>query len=160
MQKIELGQGKFALVDDKDFEYLNQFKWHLGTEKSNSQYAIRHIRINGKRTTIAMHKVILNNPAGTVSDHINGNGLDNRRENLRICTVRNNCMNRKQQGGTSKYKGVSLHSPGGKWKSRIKTNGKTYNLGCYKTQEEAASVYNIAAKIMFGNFANPNQIGG
>lgn len=158
MKKILLNQNKFALVDDEDYEWLNQWKWSVGT-KRKTQYAIRKIWRDGKRTTTTMHQVILNTPKEMVSDHINGDGLDNRRDNLRICTQSNNCMNRSQQKGTSKYKGVSLHSKEGKWKSRIKTKGKIYNLGHYKTEEEAACVYNIAAKIMFGNFARLNQIG-
>lgn len=156
MQRIVLGHNKFAVVDDADYDELMKYTWGLGTKKCGTQYAIRKIWRNNKRTTISMQQTILGTKDGFVSDHINGDGLDNRRENLRLCTARHNCMNRKPQSGTSKYKGVSQH--GKKWSARIKTQGKIYNLGHYNTQEVAACVYNIAAKIMFGDFARLNEV--
>ncbi len=159
MKEIMLTQNKKALVDAKDFEWLSQWKWGVGTDRG-TQYAIRKIRRDGKRTTITMHQMILNTPTGMVSDHVNGNGLDNRRSNLRVCSYSNNAMNRKAQKGTSKYKGVSLHSIGGKWKSRIKTKGKIYNLGHFGTEEEAAKRYDEAAVQIFGEYAKLNNVHG
>lgn len=158
MKEIMVGNGLSAQVDDEDYGWLNQYKWHLGTKKCGTQYAIRHLYINGKRSTITMHQDILKTPKGMCTDHINGNGLDNQKRNIRICTPSENCMNRKPQGGTSKYKGVSLHSIGGRWKCRIKTKGKIYNLGHYDSEEEAARKYNEVASSMFGKFARLNTI--
>ena len=155
MKEISLSQDMIVLVDDEDFEYLSQWKWHLLRQKEPyAQYAIRHIWRNGKRTTISMHRQILETPKGMVSDHINGNGLDNRRENLRICSQSNNSMNRKPQKGTSLYKGVT--ADGNKWTARIKTLGKIYNLGTFNSEIEAARTYDSAAKKMFGEFARIN----
>lgn len=158
MKEILLQKGIVALVDDGDYEYLNQFKWHSIRKKEYTRYVIRHLWRNGKRTTTTMHQDILNPPFGMVSDHINGNGLDNQRGNLRVCMASNNCMNRKPQNGSSSYKGVSLHTKGGKWAARIKTKGKIYNLGHFESEIEAAIVYNNAAKKMFGEFARFNNV--
>jgi hypothetical protein len=160
MKEIKLQNDFVALVDDEDYEYLCQFRWHSAQQKGYTQYAIRHLWRDGKRTTTTMHQDILNPSLGMVSDHINGNGLDNRRSNLRVCTASNNCMNRKPQNGSSVYKGVSLHTKGGKWAARIKTKGKIYNLGHFNSEIEAAVVYNNAATKMFGEFARLNTIQG
>ena len=158
MKEIMLSHNLSALVDDEDYEGLSKFKWHLGTKRCGNQYAIRRIYVNGKKSTTTMHQDILKTPKGMCTDHINGNGLDIRKCNIRICSPRENCMNRKPQGGTSKYKGVSLHSKGGKWKCRIKTKGKIYNLGHYDSEKEAARKYNEVASMMFGQFARLNMI--
>lgn len=156
MKEIPLTKGKVVLVDDDDFEYLSQWKWSLWSRKGNTQYAIRKIWKNGKRTTLAMHQEILKPPVGMISDHVNGYGLDNQRNNLRICNYGGNSMNRKPQIGTSLYKGVSAH--GNKWRSRIKIHGKIYNLGSFESEIDAAVIYNDAAKKMFGEFARLNTV--
>ena len=105
MKKIELTQGKFALVDDEDFEWLNQWKWyanHLGY----TWYVVRSVRYDNEVKAILMHRSILNAKIGEEIDHINHNGLDNRKKNLRICTRSQNNMNRNKLRGTYKYKGV------------------------------------------------------
>jgi hypothetical protein len=156
MKEITLAKGRVALVDDIDFEYLSQFKWQLWDKRGNTQYAIRKIWRDGKKTTTTMHQEILKPPVGMISDHKNGYGLDNQRHNLRVCTYGNNCMNRKPQDGTSLYKGVSAH--GKKWRSRIKTKGKIYNLGSFASEIEAARMYDRAATEMFGAFARCNNV--
>lgn len=156
MKEILLTQGFVTLVDDIDFEWLSQWNWWVyNRKKDRTQYAIRHLWRNGIKTSTTMHQEILKPPEGMVSDHINGSGLDNRRENLRICTPSHNCMNRKPQKGTSVYKGVSIRDDG-RWRARIKTGGKIYHLGIFVSEIEAAIVYDNAAKEIFGEFARLN----
>jgi len=101
MKEVGLTQNKVALVDDKDFEYLNQWKWHV-LKDYLTYYAARNIRLaNGKQTSIRMHRVILNVPKGMVTDHIDHNGLNNQKANLRICDASENNMNRKSQRNSS-----------------------------------------------------------
>lgn len=154
MKTIKLTQNKIALVDDEDFEYLNQFKWLCA-----NGYAIRKISINGKRKTIWMHRLIMNTPDDMQTDHIHHDPLDNRKENLRICTRQQNGMNRKSnKNSTSKYKGVSWKKREKKWQSYIQINGTSKHLGGFKSEEDAALSYNQAATKYFGEFALLNVI--
>jgi len=106
MREINLTQGKIALVDDGDYDYLMQWKWHADI-KSNTCYARRTIRIGKKPKRVYIHRVIMNPPSNMEIDHINHNGLDNRRCNLRICTHQENTFNTNGFKRKSKYKGVS-----------------------------------------------------
>src|SRR3990167_8684300 len=131
MKKIELTKGQYALVDDKDFKVLSQHKWHC----SFYGYAAR--RDSGK--IVYMHSVILPAQEGMRVDHINRNSLDNRRENLRVCTHRQNLWNRpKSENNTSGFKGVSWEKRRNKWRASICKNYKQYSLGEFFTKEEAA----------------------
>ena len=156
MKTIPLTQGAFALVDDEDFEYLNQFKWCF-----DGGYAHRKIRISKKDIKIYMHRFILG-VEGQEVDHINGVGLDNRRENLRISTHRQNMQNRKiPSHNTTGYKGVIFkgnEKRKKKYQAHIKINGKEKYLGYYFTPQEAALAYNIAAKEYFSEYANLNKV--
>lgn len=162
MKEIELSQGYKALVDDIDFEHLNQFKWNVRIV-SSTKYAKRSDRYSIPKT-IQMHRIIMNCPKDMMVDHINGNGLDNRRENLRICTRSNNLMNSNKPKGknTSKYKGVSKLNYSNKkwkcWRAEIRINRKAIFLGTFKTQKEAALAYNEAAIKYFGKFAKLNEV--
>jgi len=148
MKEIVLSQGKVAVVDDADFEWLNQWKWYFC-----GQYARRSIGKNKPR--IFMHRVILNTPDGLETDHINNNKLDNRRDNLRICTHYENVRNSPVRcSNTSGYKGVS--KSGNKWMATIEVFGKPLYLGTFNTAEEAARAYDDGAKKHFGEFANTN----
>lgn len=154
MRKIPLTQNQFALVDDRDFEELSKYKWFaIKAEGQIGWYAGRQITISpNKQKTIRMHQQILGFKKG---DHQNRNGLDNRRQNLRLCTHQQNCVNRgKRQNAKCKYKGVSCRkSRPSKWRARITVNQKTIMLGCYKSEIEAARAYDRAAKKYFGEFA-------
>ena len=104
-----------------------------------------------------MHRVIMDAPKGMHVDHINGNGLDNRRENLRLCTNSQNHMNRKtHRDSSSKYKGVSWNKRNSKWQAYIGSGIKRKNLGYFASESDAAKAYDIKAKECFGEFARLN----
>ena len=158
-KRIPLTQGKFAIVDEADFEWLNQWKWYAA-KHGKAYYAVRGIRIKGKRHGIQMHRVILEPPPGLESDHINNDGLDNRRTNLRLCTRSQNKANsRKSANCSSRYKGVSWNRRSRKWTAYITTNYRRRHLGCFNDEEQAAAAYNVAARDNFKEFAKPNLIG-
>uniref|UniRef100_A0A6H1ZQL7 Putative homing endonuclease n=1 Tax=viral metagenome TaxID=1070528 RepID=A0A6H1ZQL7_9ZZZZ len=158
MKEIRLTQNKVALVDDEDFEYLNQFKWYAH-KYPNTYYAVRHIRLaNGKQATIPMHRVILNVPKGMETDHKNQNGWDNRRMNLRICTRQENMMNRNSyKNSSSRFKGVVWHKRNKKWQAQIRYNGRTIYLGRSFSEREASFMYDKKAIELFGKFAKLNN---
>lgn len=145
MQRIKLTQNKYALVDDDDFDFLNQWKWYF-----NSGYAVR-----GNKEKILMHRVVNHTSKGIITDHINGDKLDNRKCNLRDCTNEENQMNRgAQANNTSGYKGVTWSNKAGKWYAQIQYHGKRKHLGSYNTPQEASEVYNKEAKILFKGFCH------
>jgi HNH endonuclease len=153
MKSIPLTQGKIALVDDGDFEYLNRWKWYA-FKNGNEYYAARRGKAKLEKKTVQMHRVIMNVPDGMVIDHINNNGLDNRRDNLRICTNTENRHNQRVSiVNTTGYKGVSIPRRGRMFRANICLNGKPIRLGKYRTAEEAARAYDAAAKEYYGEFA-------
>lgn len=147
------GKDKFALVDDDMFDELNRYNWYC-----SQGYASRSQRRDGKRLTIHMHWHILRLQPGFVIDHINGNRLDNRRCNLRICTRADNNKNKigPVKPTSSIYKGVCWRPHTNAWKAYIKTDGKQKHLGYFEHEEDAALAYDIAAKKQFGEFARLN----
>jgi len=154
MREIKLTQGKIAIVDAELFDCLNGIKWHY-----DKGYAARNVWVNGKRRITYMHRIIMNTPVGLDTDHINGNKLDNRRINLRVCTSKENQRNKiLPSNNSSGYKGVSWHKATGKWDARIKINGATIHLGLFVNKEEAAHTYNKAALKLFGQFARLNEV--
>jgi len=159
MKEIVLSKGMTAIVDEDDFERLNQFKWYANYI-NRYLYARRNIRINGKwASCISMHREIMNPPAGMVVDHINHNTLDNRKENLRICTIKQNCQNRRSRTKTkTNFKGVTFSDEKGKFRSRINYNGKRVHLGYFDCKVEAARTYNQAATKFYGEYAKLNAI--
>lgn len=149
MKTIQLTQGLEAIVDESDYEYLNQFKWHA-VKNRNCVYAKRDSR--GKH--ISMHWDIMRYMPMLHADHINGNGLDNRRKNLRLATIAQNAMNRGvQKNNKLGVKGVFLVKSG-KYRAMIKKNGKNISLGYFSTLKEASDAYNSAAQSLFGPY-NP-----
>jgi hypothetical protein len=143
------GKGKFALVDDGDYEELMKYRWHLHSRG----YACTDL--NKKR--IYMHRLIMNPKKGYVIDHINHDKLDNRKCNLRTCTQSQNMMNSRVQKKTASiYKGVSFCK--GKWMSRIVLNKKTIYLGVFDIELEAAEAYNAKANYLFEQYAHLNKI--
>ena len=151
MQYIELTQGKQAVVDDEDYEWLSKYTWCVSNH-NGTDYAVNS-RLE------YMHRLILDPSPGMFCDHINHDGLDNRRENVRICTRTENQQNRRPQSGfVSKFKGVYRHSVHKRWVAQIKIASKAYYCGLYKNEEDAALVYNIYAVTLFGKFAVLNEI--
>lgn len=159
MRQIELTRGKYAQIDNEDYEYLSQFKWYAEKKKCGRYYARRSIITKGVKKGAWMHREIMGPPREMSIDHINGDGLDNRRENLRTCTHQQNMCNRKsRKDSTSKYLGVSWEKSKKRWRAGIAANGKNKKLGRFKTELEAAIIYNIAARKYFGEFARPNVL--
>ena len=156
-REIPLTQGKVALVDEADYEWLSQWKWCARyCPRRKSFYVARADRSTGKYVNVQIHRVIMNLPQGDKRqvDHINHDPLDNRRENLRVCTAAENCRNRRKRSDvTSGYKGVSFDKESGRWKATIRPNGILINLGRFVTPEDAHSAYCSAAAEHFGDFA-------
>lgn len=142
MKRIVLTQGKVALVDDEDFERLNQFKWYAKKHR-NTFYAGRNSPwINGKHYQIMMHwEIIGRPPKGMMSDHCNGCGIDNQRSNLRFVTNRQNQQNMRNTNKSSRYPGVSWFKARKKWRVQIKINGIQKHLGLFTDEYEAFEVY-------------------
>jgi hypothetical protein len=160
MKTIELTQGKVALVDDGDFEYLNQFSWHF-----ENGYASRSEKVEGKVRTCKMHRQIMNATQGIEVDHRDHNTLNNQKANLRTCTRSQNQMNRKKYSvAISKFKGVTKDLSGRGipyYSARISVNGKRVRRRFAFTPEGeimAAKCYNEMAKKHYGEFAHLNKI--
>jgi hypothetical protein len=153
--EIPLTRGQVALVDAEDYERLNAFKWCATRNRVTAKwYAIRGVLVAGKSTTIKMHREILLAPTTAQIDHQNGNGLDNRRENLRIATNAQNLFNRgPQRNNSSGFKGVCFHKQAQKWKAEIAFRGQRKHLGLFTTPEDAHAAYIAAATQLHGEFA-------
>jgi len=151
MKEIQLTQGKVAIIDDEDLEKVYQYKW-CACKGGKTFYAQRNIKINGKYTMVSMHRFIMDYPIGLQVDHINHNGLDNRKENLRVCNAAQNQWNQKSRtDNASGFRGVSLF--GKKWRAHIRISSKKIYLGSFNAKEEAAFAYDKKAVELFGEFA-------
>jgi hypothetical protein len=151
------GKGLFIILDDADFKNFGNLKWNLHSKG----YAVKRItQPDTKKSKILfLHRLLMGNPEGLTVDHINGNKLDNRRENLRVCTLAKNNMNKsKKLTGKHKYKGYALCKQNKNFEARICVNYKKLYLGTFKTEEEAAMAYNEAAYVYFGPFAKLNKV--
>lgn len=160
MTTINLSQNKIALVDDEDYEYLSQFKWHAWeSRKSGKFYATHSTRdpITHKIDTIRMHRVIMNAPDDKDVDHWDGDGLNNQKSNLRLATGSQNQHNRsKNINNTSGFKGVTYYKNTNKWICRIRLNGKDIHIGYFDDPIMAARAYDQKAIELFGEFAKLN----
>lgn len=158
-KEIQLSQGKFTLVDDDDYEEFSKYNWYF-----DLGYARRNIRLaNGKRKIELLHRVIMNTPEAMVTDHINGDKLDNRKCNLRNIPPDKNAWNaRKNAKAGSDYKGVHYTKRKkdqiGKWAAKIQVNKKTIHLGYFHSEVQAALAYNKAAKQYFREYAVFNEV--
>lgn len=151
MLKIPLVKGVSALVDDRDIRFVNNFKWNTGSRGYVTSC------INGK--VVLLHRFIMNAPKGMEVDHINGNPLDNRRINLRLCNSNQNKWNRtKSINKSSKFKGVYWDVRTRKWIVGIRKNYKHSYLGSFSLEQDAAKAYNNAAIKYFGEFAKLNKV--
>ncbi len=146
MKLIPLSQGKFAKVDDADYEFLIQFTW-TASRVGSVFYAIRTLRgAHGRWTTQSMHALLAVTPPGLQTLHLNGDGLDNRRENLGIGTNADNQRGPCHYYGTSGFRGVSFSKPAKKYEARICHNRQSFYLGLFETAVEAAQVRDDKAR--------------
>ena len=159
-RRIPLTQGKHAIVDPADYHHLAAFKWRLcRTKGKNVLYAERSIRLpTGRYSRILMHRQLIKDklPANLVIDHINGDGLDNRRANLRLATVAQNAWNSKKRNPRSGYKGVCYAKDKRLWRAAIVCNRKRIHLGYFKSKSAAAHAYDAAAIKYHKDFAVTN----
>jgi len=156
-RSIPLTQGKFAIVDEDDFEKLSPFKWHAYRRKGKTNYyARRGFWKDGKWTVVAMQNVICPPPKGKLVDHKNGNSLDNRKSNLRLCTTSQNAQNKRKmlKKGTSIYKGV--YRSRNRWAAHIGARENRRYLGRFDNEMDAALAYDEVARQRFGEFALVN----
>ncbi len=150
---IELSYDKYTIVDAEDYDRLSKYKW-CAVRTGQNWYA-KTLDQNGYR--LILHRLITDAPKGLIVDHINHNGLDNRKSNLRLCThQQNNYNQRPYPGKTSRFKGVCLDKRRNKFIARIQIYGKRIHLGCFHDEIEAAKAYDKKAKELFGEFAYLN----
>ena len=156
-RKISLGEGEWTILDVEDYYRYGNFKWSLGGYKKNF-YAVAGIRNkDGEFEIVRLHRAIMNPPEGRVVDHRNGDGLDNRRENLRIATKSENiCNSRKRTNTSSRFIGVSFDKRSGLWHAYITHCRKRKFLGYFDSEIDAAKAHDAAAKKYHGEFARLN----
>jgi len=153
-QRFKDREPVYTMVDDGDYELLNQWSWRF-RDNGYTKYAFRVIKFKCNYVVIHMHRFLLHTPEQLQVDHIDGNGLNNQRNNIRNCTFQENILNKKHHG-KSKYTGVCYN--GKNIRSVIFVNNKQLHLGYYKSEEDAALAYNCAALTYFGQFAKLNII--
>jgi hypothetical protein len=158
-KEIQLPNGSIVTVDDEDYPMVASFKWH-SEQGRNTEYAVRSAKNSmGRDTSIRMHRQILQVRRGEIIDHIDHNGLNNCKSNLRVCTNQENVSHqRKRKGASSQYKGVTWNKQKQKWQAQIKVNYKNINLGLFETEADAALAFNQAAIHHFGEFAVLNGV--
>ena len=144
MKQIPLTRGNVALVDDADFAWLSKWKWHAFRGTANRTfYACRTEKSGGKKRTVWMHREINQTPDDMVTDHINGNGLDNRRGNLRSATHAENMINNDRHVRTDKPRGVSWHKSNRCWIAQITIDRRNIYLGRFDNPVDAARAYEL-----------------
>ena len=157
-KEIPLTQNQVAIVDDDVFESINQYHWYA-TFKSKTWYAARSLPRRDGKKNVYLHRIIMQAGSEETVDHIDGNGLNCQRVNLRICTHEQNLHNAgPNRDNTSGYKGVVWLKNAHKWLAQIRGAGGHHYLGRYATAEEAAEAYNRAALKYHGEFARLNKI--
>jgi hypothetical protein len=157
MKTIKTNNSELLIfVDDEDYDNLCQFTWTIYKDY-NKFYAFHNIKVNGKQKNTKMHRLISKAKRGEIVDHIDGNGLNNQKLNLRICTHQENLRNRtKQSNNSSGYKGVTWHKGDKKWQAQALINKKMKYLGSFDTPEEAAIAYDRFIIENFGEFGITN----
>ena len=155
-KQIPLSQGKFAIVDDDVYEWASKYKW-CAMRGNSTFYALRGVGKRPNHKKVYLHRDIMDAQIGVQVDHINGDGLDNRRENLRLASNMENQRNRRlNANNTSGFKGVYWQVDKGKWRARIEVDGNAIHLGYFDSKEDAALAYDASAIKNFGEFAKTN----
>jgi len=158
MKTIPLTQGKVALVDDEDFEALSAYKWQTERRFDGSWCAVRVGRWDRGRHKVYMPRQIMCPPPGVVVIHVDGDYLNNRRSNLRLCTYSEIRQRASSELHSSRYKGVSRHKGSRAWQAAIMKERKCYHLGYFDDERQAAEAYNAAARDLYGEFAYQNVL--
>lgn len=153
-REIPLTKGHVAIVDASDYDFLSQFKW-TAHEMRHTSYALRAVRYGGIQRVMYMHRYILLPDPEQEIDHANGNGLDNRRANLRIATRAEQMANR-VPCGISRFKGVQWYAPTKRWRAEITKGSQYHYLGYFIDEVDAAVAYDAAARELHGEFAKLN----
>lgn len=164
MKLLHFSNGKHAIIDDEDYDLVNGFTWTYAKSYESKwtikEYAFRSTSRKGgqKRKRIYLHRMLIDAPAGIQVDHVNGNGLDCQRHNIRLATPSQNQGNQKVslRPKYSKYKGVTWYKDIKKWGASIKDKGKQKHLGLFTNEVLAARAYDEAAKRVFGHFSLTN----
>jgi HNH endonuclease len=157
VKEILLRRGFVVLIDDDDYLWASQFKWCVYGRHAYVHRALK--RVNGKQMREHLHRAILGLKHGDSKyvDHIDGNGLNNQKSNLRLCTMAENIRNQKlHRNNSTGFKGVSWNKQKKKFKAYIKRNYKNIHLGYYRTASEAGRAYDKASQSLHGDFARPN----
>ena len=155
-RRIRLTQGKYAIVDPDDYFRLNGYKWNAHRDYNTSYARRKFTRKDGKRRNCSMHREVIKVPDNMFVDHINRNGLDNRKANLRPATVSQNarnCAKSRRRTFCSRFKGVTWHRGKKLWQTKIVLNQKHIYIGSFKDELQAAKAYDKAAKKYHGEFA-------
>lgn len=148
---IELTRGQIALIDPEDYVRLAGYRWMAQRSEQGVWYAVRTVHTGTTSTSEHMHRVIMDAPRDKDVDHVNGNGLDNRKSNLRLVDDSVNQQNRHRMSlNTSGYRGVTWDKQSKKWRAGIKKTGKSYHLGLHTTREDAARAYDDGARRLYG----------
>jgi len=142
---------KTVIIDSVDMRLFGNYKWRIDHNKSTC-----YLRTQIGRKDIRLHRLLMHAKPGQIIDHINGNGLDNRRCNLRFCTTSENNQGCKRKNAFSKYRGVHLDLRRNRWRARICKDYKVHNLGYFKSQRAAALAYDIAADNLYGGLSHKN----
>lgn len=159
MRRVELSSGEFAYCDDQDYELVSAY-WWATVRSGQNLYAVHSRKATNTRAKVSlmMHRLILGVADRRVRvDHIDGNGLNNCRSNLRICTQRENLGNQRKRGVTSRFKGVCRYPSKTKpWQVKITVNYRLIHVGNFADEVEAALAYDEAARSVFGQYARVN----
>lgn len=156
MREIPLSRGLVAIVDDEDFERFGALRWHAHESAPGLFYAMRGVGVRPNHRKVYLHREIMDAERGVAVDHVNGNRLDCRRSNLRLCTLTQNQGNRvRNRRSSSRFKGVSLEHTG-RWRAAITFQRQLRRLGSFVREEDAARAYDASARECFGQFARLN----
>ncbi len=161
-KEIKLNKGYVAIVDDEDYKRVSMRKWYVSNPKTKgtTRYAMSFDYGKNRAKTILLHRFIMSPKKGMVIDHINRDGLDCRKTNMRECTMSQNLQNKRKQRGTSKYKGVYLYKRTGRWIAQYRVNGKKTDVGSFENEIDAAIAYDKAVTKAFGEYARTNKMMG